>query len=321
MSSRRLVFRLAALFLGAGIHTGVWVMACLRLSDGYRESLAVIAEQGVEGRSDTLHWGGWPFAAEVVLGNVRVHGAREAFPPEFDWTADRLRLRLSAWHPATLQVLPEGRQTIAAAGLPRVPFGAGLLRVAIDLTGREPVLVTARALEVALPAGPLRLAEGSLAWPPGALVARLGGLAVPGGATPIQSLESRLTIAPPWTFAPTPAEAARAWRQRGGHLSVSDARLQWDTLSASLTGSGRLDPALQPDGDGELTTTGLSDFLTHLAEIGAIPVSSAMAAKAVLAILAAPSGAAPLTLPVGIHGGIVSVARFPLLRLAPVVWP
>ena len=320
MKSRRLVFWSTALLLVIFAHTGVWVIACLRLQDGYRESLVSAKEAGIDTSSTSLHWSGWPFAAEVIVDEVGIRGPATLFPPDLDWTADRLRVRLSARHPTSLQLLPEGHQTIAMAGLPKVPFEAATLRIVIDLTGHDPVWAMLQDLDASPPAGRAHMTAGILQLPTNAVVASLSGITLPGIAAPIGMVQGRVSIEPAFPPAASAAASAQAWRAAGGRLSVTDAQLHWDSLDASLTASGGLDAALQPEGSGELTVTGLADFLDRLVAIGAIPASSAIAAKAVLALLAAPSGGGKLPLPVALRAGVVSVARFPLLRLAPLAW-
>ena len=329
---RRVVQRLLiALLVLLAVDTLAWAIACQRLG---AETRAVIAQAEQDGWSVNVgndHWGGWPIAAEVGLTPVAVRAA--AFPPGLVWTAEALRVRLGWSHPTIATVLVAGKQTLTANGLPTVPVRTQRAAFSVDLTGRELVHATIAGLDAALPAGSLTIATMGLRFPPGALAADMAGIAlaaepagialdgsVPAKAPSIDRLRFEATAAPPFPAAATPAENAEAWRAAAGRVTIADAALQWGPLAATGQFSVTIDAALQPAGDGQIKAVGLPALLDRLAASAVITRPEAVAAKAVLAILAAPQPGGGVTLPLSLRDGVLSVARIAVLRFPPLVW-
>lgn len=317
---RRLFFVLCALVLLFAGHTALWAFACFRLEQGLRDAAAQAPEQGWTVSAEQIRWAGWPASAGLDLDAVTARGETNVFPPGMLWSAPLARLRLRAIHPTELLIQAAGQQRIAAQGLPPIPFQTALFQIAVDLTGKSPVQAVVHDLDATLPAGALRVRTADLSLAPAEWQGTLAGIALPGAPPEIDTLRLRLAATPHFPAATTPAAAARHWRGDGGRVTIDQAAAEWATLRATLDATGGLDPALQPEATGVLVTTGLPEFLDALAASGALTRSSVIAAKAVVTILAAPAAGAPLKLPVALRDGILTVARVPVLRLAPVAW-
>ena len=306
--------------LGVAV-TIVWAVACRRLDDGAHDA-AIAAGWSLS--ADPASWRGWPIAAEIVLPNATLRSGPDIIPP-LAWTAGTQTLRLGAMHPTQLTVSAAGPQTIALADAPPLPFTAKALFVDIDLTQHDPVRLRATDLAIASPAGPVRIETAQLDTQPDSLTLRLSTLSLPDSngqpihpAIDMVRLTARLSA--PVVPMPTATESARRWRAANGRLLIDDAAMTWGPLAATGKAAVTLDPALQPILAGQVTAMGILAGLDRLVASGAITSSGAMAARGMLAILSAPTGGGPVTLPVALQNSVVSLARIPLLRLAPIQW-
>ena len=319
---RRLSLAAAALLLVATIvDTTVWALACRRLDNGARDA---VAEAGWTLSAGTTQWAGWPVAAEIILPDAVLRAGPDIIPP-LTWSAPRTAVRLSAFRPTVLTVSTTGAQTLAVGAAPPVPFTAKTLLATVDLTAHDPVHIAATALDIAAPEGPVRVASANLLILPDGIAADLAGTSLPGRASqlinpPIDMVQLEGHITPAIEPQQTASDSAQAWRAKGGRLDLSSMSLRWGPLDATARATLTLDPDLQPVITGQITATGLAAVIEQLAQTGAMPRSTATAAQGMLAILAAPTGGGPVTLPVTLQAGIVSIARIPLLRLAPLQW-
>ncbi|MGI4800754.1 MAG: DUF2125 domain-containing protein [Janthinobacterium lividum] len=301
--------------------TVIWAIACRRLDDGARDAAAAA---GWSLSADRARWRGWPFAAEIVLPNATLRSGPDIIPP-LAWTAGTQTLRLGAIHPSRLTISAAGPQSIALADAPPLAFTADRLVTTLNLTGADPAVLDATDLDIAAPSGPVRIGSARLDSRPDGLAMLLSTVSLPGSdgqpiQPPIDSLHVVARLSTPVVPMPTAAESAQRWRAAGGHLDIDDAALAWGPLAVTGTATLALDPALQPTLTGHLAATGLFAGLDRLVATGALTVSSALAARGMLTILAAPSGAGPVALPVTVQNGTVSLARIPVLRLAPLRW-
>lgn len=314
---------IAAVFLisiGTAV-TVVWAIACRRLDDGARDA-AISAGWSLS--ADPARWRGWPIAAEIVLPNATLRTGPNIIPP-LAWAAGTQTVRLDAVHPTYLTVSAAGPQTITLADARPVPFTANALVATIDLTQHDPVHLRATDLDIAFPAGPVHIEAAQLDTRPDSLTLRLSTLSLPGTdgqliRPAIDALTLTARLSAPVVPMPTATESAQSWRAANGRLAIDDVALTWGPLAATGKATLTLDPALQPVLAGQITATGILAGLDRLVASGAIANSGAMAARGMLAILSAPTGAGPVTLPVTLQNGVVSLARIPLLRFAPIQW-
>lgn len=312
----------AVILLGiVAADTVVWAIACRRLDDGAR---AAVEAAGWALTTDAGLWRGWPFAAEIVLSNATLRSGPDIIPP-LAWTAGTQTLRLSPLNPTRLTVSAAGQQAFALADAPPIRFTARSLIATIDLTQHDPVHLVASDLDIAAPGGPVGIASAQLDTHPDGLALTLATLSLPNSdRQPIQPsidlLQLTVQVTPPIAPMPTATETARRWRDSGGRLVVDEAALTWGPVAATGKAVVSLDPGLQPALTGQITATGLLEVLDRLVDTGAITSSGAMAARGMLAILSAPTGTGPVSLPIALQNGVVSIARIPLLRLAPIQW-
>ena len=314
-----------AVLLLLALDTIAWVLACKRLDAGFADAVAQGQQNGWTVTAGRSRWSGWPVAAEVELPSVMARAGPFVFPSDLLWTADLVRLRLEPFRPTLLAILVAGRQTVAASGVPVIPFQSRRFAVAIDLTGRAPARATIAGLEAVLPNGKLGADSVELSFPPAAIVADAHGVEAPDSSgraldPKIDQIGLRISAAPPFPVAPTAAESARAWRAAGGRVEVTDLLLQWAALTATGRAAGGLDAELQPEADGSVDASGLPDLLDRFVRSGMLAPSAAVAAKAVLAILAAPAHGGPVPLPLSLRGGVLSVARIAVIRLPALAW-
>ena len=301
--------------------TVIWAIACRRLEAGAGEAAAAA---GWSLSADPARWRGWPVAAEIVLPNAILRSGPDIIPP-LAWTAGTQTLRLDALNPSRLTVSAAGPQSIAVVGSPPLAFTARSLTATLDLTGADPAVIGATDLDIAAPAGPVRIASARLDTRPDGLAMLLSAVSLPGSdgqpiQPPIDSLHVVARLSTPIVPMPTAAASAERWRANGGHLDIADAALAWGPLAVTGTATVTLDPALQPALTGHLAATGLFAGLDRLVATGALTASGALAVRGMLTILAAPSGTGPVTLPITVGNGTVSLARIPVLRLAPLRW-
>lgn len=312
---------IAVVLCGIAADTVVWAIACRRLESGAREAAAAA---GWSLSADPALWRGWPFAAEIVLPNATLRSGPDIIPP-LAWTSGTQTLRLAAIHPSRLTVSAAGPQSIALADAPPLAFIAGSLIATLDLEQADPAVLSATDLDIAAPDGPVRIASARLDTRPDGLAMLLSTVSLPGSdgqpiQPPIDSLHVVARLSTPVVPMSTAAESARRWRADGGHLDIDDAALAWGPLAVTGAATLTLDPALQPALTGHLAATGLFAGIDRLVATGALSTSGALAARGMLTILAAPTGTGPVALPITVQNGTVSLARIPVLRLAPLRW-
>jgi hypothetical protein len=140
----------------------------------------------------------------------------------------------------------------------------------------------------------------------------------------VQSLSVDAVLLGPPPLPGPPAIAAAAWRDAGGTIDITSLALRWGPLAGDARLVLALDAALQPTGNGTLRLTGAAEALDALAGAGLIASGAARTARAVVVLLGRPSpegGPPRVELPVALTHGTVSLARVPLLRVAPIAWP
>ena len=301
--------------------TVVWAVACRRLDDGAREA---VTAAGWSLSADPARWRGWPVAAEIVLPNATFRSGPDIIPP-LAWTSGTQTLRLAALHPSRLTVSAAGPQSLSLADAPPLAFTAASLVATLDLTQADPAVLSATDLDIAAPGGPVRIASARLDTRPDGLAMLLSTVSLPGSdgqpiQPPIDSLHLVARLSTPIVPMSTAAGSARRWRADGGHLDIDDAALAWGPLAVTGTATLTLDPELQPALTGHLAATGLFAGLDRLVATGSLTASGALAARGMLTILSAPSGTGPVSLPITVQNGTLSLARIPVLRLAPLRW-
>lgn len=329
---------MALAVLGLAGHGLVWRWATEALAVGFADWAALRRVQGWTVDHGAPVRAGWPFAAEIVLPGLRI-GARDASGRAWRLDAARVVLRLAPPRPDRLRIRIEGPHRMGI-GAVEVPFTATRLEalVLLDMGGpprTAELLVEGLGAETPdglLVAGRARVTVTVGGEPAFRVTAAAAQLSLPERArVPAVAAFGRdiehlaFDAAVPGPGMPGAGAAAwGAWRDAGGRLEVQGAALRW----GSLDGEGRLrlwlDAALQPVGDGVLRLTNPAAALAALEAAGLVAPGQARAARGILPLMARvpPQGGAPeMQVPVAISDGRLSVARIPLIRLAPLAWP
>ncbi|HEY5301252.1 MAG TPA: DUF2125 domain-containing protein [Acetobacteraceae bacterium] len=320
-----------------------WYVLASQLDSGFTAWAAARRAEGWTVDVGSRHLGGWPLAARLDLSDVRLRGGAPSLPVAFTWNAAGLDLRVAPLAPTTLVILARGEQDIALQGGPALALNGGTLRARIPLARPGPpwlVDIDAEGLHAGPPQGapaligamtvratlaPQVTAAGT------ALSATLsaGRIELP-PARPwplgerIESIDADIAFTGPIPPSGAPEARAEAWRTAGGQATLRSGTLRWGPLDATATGTGGLDPRLQPLAEGTARVTGWARTLDVLAGHHVISDHAALTAKAVVSLLAeTPPGGGPsvLTVPFTARDGILSVRGIPLLRLPALAWP
>ena len=305
--------------VAAGLAHGVfWLGAVHRLDAQVAEQAQALREQGWRVVLGPARPQGWPGRAGLRFGSASVEGS------EFAWRAEGAAIDVPLrWPEAMAESAPgparlraDGQQVRLGADPPFAVAARDWQLEAsggVTLTGTDVRVASfeAEALQVRL--GPEGLALSARRFRPESS-ARVHGPVV-------DALTLHASATPPFPFAGASRAAAAAWHGAGGAVDVSDIALAMGRARASGKGRIWLDDALQPRLDGTLHVTGWEAGLDDLAAAGALPRQTVVAAKAVLGLLAAPAPDGGADIPVQVADGVLTVARFPLLRVPALDWP
>ncbi len=324
MASRRVVRNLLGWACGALVAAGVahgvvWVSAVRRLHALVEEQAQALRAQGWRVVLGPAWPHGWPGRAGLRFGPASVEA--DGFAWQAEGAVIDAPLRWPEWRAGAdlgpARVRADGQQirfgsgpalAVVSQDVQLEVSGAGAT-LAGTTVGIAP-LFEAEALQVRL--GPEGLALSAR---------RLKPLDAPWArGQVIDALALHASAAAPLPLAANP-RAVKAWREADGAVDLSDIALTMG--SAHAVGQGRigLDDDLQPKLDGTMHVTGYEAGLDELAAAGVLARQTVVAAKAVLGLLAAATPDGGADVPVQIAGGVLTVARFPLLRIPALGWP
>jgi hypothetical protein len=163
--------------------------------------------------------------------------------------------------------------------------------------------------------------------PLGRLSFEISSMALPAGTRlltedTVETLSVDATIKGPMPMAPL-RDALAAWRDAGGTVELE--RFAFAQGPLALTGNATLalDPTLQPEGAGTVTTTGLGDAIEILIRDGIIPPDRALVARATIKALEkpGPDGRPQANIGLSLQNRTVSFGPVPLFALQPIEWP
>ncbi len=333
---------LGVVLLGGAVHGLAWLWLTGVMTVAFSDWVTQQRARGWEVDHDLPVRGGWPFAARLSVPDVHIAGWSPTLPQGFVWEAGRVDVTIAPPRIDQLVITAEGPQRIASGAL-SIPYAASRLRAVLPFDqgpAARPAKLVVEGLRAETPEGLLtagrvdaRVASGGADGEPNLglrIEARQLGLpplpqlAAFGRQVESAALDAVLSGPPPPSLPMTPRERAEAWRAGGGTLDLQSATLRWGPLVGEMTMVLRLDAALQPVGNGRVMLERPGEVIASLAAAGAVDPRAAMTAQAVLGMVARPpegGGAPRVDVPVGIAGGVVSLARIPLLRLQPVTWP
>jgi hypothetical protein len=343
-ASLALLLVLAALAAG---HTLLWRGMGNRLEAGFAAWAQTRRAQGWRIEHGLPARGGWPFAATLALPGFRLAGGA-TLPGGIDWQAEAVVLRVALPRINRLVVDLRGPQRLRLGFGEPIPFAADRLEVLLPLEAgvlpREAYLA-AEHLRIRAPSGgggaiEVEAAHGHLetrisateAEPAVLLALTAEGIVLPPGVVPkagglprrAESLSGEAVLTGPIPPGRDPARRADAWREGGGTLELRALALRWGPVGATIGATITLDEALQPMGAGTVRLTGAGAALDALAAGGAVSPRAAASAKTVLALLARPpaeGGPPEVEVPLTLEDRLLTVARIPVARLAPLAWP
>ena len=302
-------------------HTATWFVVTGRMLQAVPEALAAAAADGWRIEAGAMRRGGWPGRAAVVLDGVTV--TRELGGTRLRWTAEGVEAGIAAWSPTVAVVSPLGAQTVTVGAGAPAAVRAGMMEVRVPLRGGA---VTAAARDVAVRGTGWGLGVGAaeMQWDGQAVALTAGGVVPsPAMAPPFDGaadLVLHAVATQPFLVAATPGESARAWRQAGGRLEVRSFGLHLAALSVEGSGEGGLDGRLQPEGRAALRVTGAGAVLDAAAAAGLVAPGPASAARAVLQLLTLGAHGGPVAVPLELRDGVLTAARFPLVRVPVLDW-
>jgi hypothetical protein len=343
MRKRRRLWRFPAililpLILLALGWTGVWYVAAGRVSANL---LAWERQQRAQGWTITHgqpRRSGWPMAAGVRLPGIKVSGGSRYVAGGVVWQADGLTLAVDIRHLGKLYWGVTGRQSLAVAKGPAIPFqattfagqmalspgdAARLLRLhaagliaAIRAADGTPQPLSVATLDAAVSADGTADATGNALI----VAARMAGVGLPPHLLPVlgrslRSLSFDMALSGPVPAMPDPSAGVTAWQKAGGSLALRALHLADGTLTLSGHGRFQLDASLSPEGTVALHLAGLHDTVERLVAQGTLTRPEATAILAVLGLMMRPVGADALDAPVSLRDGLISLGAIPLLRL------
>lgn len=331
---RRYVWVAAIVLALCGGYSGLWLVAAGQVERGLAAQVAAWRADGWEVAMAARRPGGFPlwlaFADDRIQAANQAEGTRvtaetvqaRARPWNFDrWTIavggpvtvawrgpDRAH-RVTSWAERTHARLlfgsdgfRDGRVTLENADLtldeaPMAAVAKGVLRAQRSGDQDAPLTAALTLTGVDLPAG-----EG------GAFGDRISEL----------DLAASLLGPPPDSFA---REAVAAWRDHGGTLEVTRARLAWGPLGVNGTGTLTLDESFRPLGAFSARFRGLDLLIESLLAHGAINREIALAVTLAVRFLERPAEDGSRMVEIGLtaQDGWLYLGPVALLPLAPIL--
>lgn len=336
----------ALVLLGAiiGGYYAYWRIVARQLEAGVE---AWAEQQRASGNEVAFAWdgiGGFPFrfAATFRQPAIRWHGPRAAAAWQgasldaemAPWNLRRIAVKSDGQNDAALRLADDGAEwRVAATGLAGAIdlHGGGALR-GFTLALQQPDVTFPNGVALASAAATVMLDQPATPpteydMPLGRVALEAHTIALPAGTRlltedPIETVSLDATINGPMPLAPL-KEALTAWRDAGGTVEVNSFTFAQGPLGASGDATLALDAALQPEGAGTITTTGLSEAVEILIRDGVIPSDRALIARTTAKALEkpGPDGRLEATVGLTLQNRTVSFGPVPVLELQPIVWP
>lgn len=328
----------------AGGYFAFWRHVARQLETGVADWASA---QRALGNEVALAWdgiGGFPLRFEATFRDpaIRWRGPRE----EVAWKGATLHATMAPWNLRRIEVRSDGQHdaSLRLAGDPaewRVAttglagtidlYNSGLLRgftLALqqpDVTLPDGTALASATATVALdqPATP----PADFNMPLARVTADVRGMALSPGtrlltADAVETLAFDATIKGPMPLAPL-KDALAAWRDAGGVVELNSFAFAQGPLAVTGNATLALDGALQPEGAGTITTTGLSETLEILIKDGFIPDDRALIARTTAKALEkpGPDGRPQATVGLSLQDRTVSFGPVRLFALQPIEWP
>lgn len=345
--SRRVFLLAGALVLLAALVGGYyayWRYVALQLQVGVK----IWAEQQrALGNEIAFDWDGisgfpFRFAATFRDPSIRWHTPNA----EIEWKGADLEADMAPWNLHKIQVQSNGRHDASArlredssdwrlsttgfAGVVDLHASGALRGFTLALQQPDATLADGTVLASAsativldfpetppadfnMPLARIALDVKSMATPPGTRLLT---------DDPVESLAFDATIKGPMPLAPL-KDALAAWRDAGGVVELSSFAFAQGPLELTGNATLALDPDLQPEGAGTVTTQGLSDAIEILIRDGLIPADRALVARATVKALEkpGPTGKPQATIGLSLQNRTISFGPAPLFALQRIEWP
>lgn len=341
---RAILLAVALVLLAALLaYYAYWRIAAQQLEAGIE---AWAEQERARGNEVAFAWdgiGGFPlrFAATFHGPALRWHGPRG----EIEWRGTTLSAAMAPWnlrrievqsadaHDAALRTAGGGEWRVGATGLGGTIalHGTGALRSATialqqpDLTLPDGAVLSSAAATVIVeqPATP----PADYTMPLARLALEARSIALPDGTRlltedPVEALSFDATVKGPVPMAPL-TDALAAWRDAGGVIDLTSFAMQQGALKLSGNATLALDAALQPQGAGTVTASGLEEAVEILIRDGLIPPDRALVSRATVKALQKedPDGTREATFGLSLQNRTVSFGPVPLFALQPIEWP
>jgi len=345
---RRVLLPVGAVILVAALAGGYyayWRIVAQQLQAGIE---AWAEQQRALGNAVGFEWdgiSGFPFGFAATFRDpaIRWHtpnadfawkGAKLDAEIPHPWDLRTIDVRSDGQHDAAMRLLADASEwRLTATGLAGTIslHGSGGLR-GFTLALRQPDLtlpdraVLASATATAMLDRP-ETPPADYSMPLARVGIEVRSMALPAGTRlltedPVETLSVDATIKGPMALAPL-KDALAAWRDAGGVAELE--RFAFAQGPLGLTGNATLalDPDLQPEGAGTVTSTGLGEAIEILIRDGLIPSDRALAARATVKALEkpGPDGKLHATVGLSLQNRTVSFGPVPLFALQPIAWP
>jgi hypothetical protein len=328
----------------AGAYCTYWRIVARQLEAGVE---AWVRQERARGNEIAFGWdgiGGFPlrFAATFRDPALRWRGPRG----EIVWQGPAVEAEMAPWDLRRIEVVSLGQHDAAL----HLAGGAGEWRVAaIGLAGtiwlyrsgalrgftlalRQPDVTPPNGAALASADATIMLDQPETPptdyeMPLARIALEAHTIALPEGARlltddPIEVVSLDATINGPMPMAPL-REALTAWRDAGGTVELSEFKFAQGPLGLRGNGTLALDAALQPEGAGTVTSSGLSEAIEILIRDGLIPSDRALIARTTTKALERPAtnGTLQATFGLTLQNRTVSFGPVPLFALQPIEWP
>jgi hypothetical protein len=250
------------------------------------------------------------------------------------WNLRRIEVQSDGQHDASLRLGGDpGEWRVATTGLAGTIdlYNSGLLR-GFTLALQQPDATLPNGTALASAAATVMLDQPETPptdfnMPLARVTLDLRSMALPSGTRlvtedAVETLSFDATIKGPMPLAPL-KDALAAWRDAGGVVDLNGFAFRQGPLGVTGSGTLALDAALQPEGAGTITTTGLSEALEILIRDGFIPADRALIARTTAKALEkpGPDGRVEAKVGLSLQNRTVSFGPVPLLALQPIEWP
>lgn len=250
------------------------------------------------------------------------------------WNLREIQVRSDGQHDASIRLPGDSSEwrlsTIGLAGAIGVHDSGALRSLSLALRQPDVSLPDGSAVSGADATIVLEIPEAPPAdfqMPLARVVLDLKHIAMPPGTRlltedPVEAASVDATIKGPVPLAPV-KDALAAWRDAGGVVELNSFAFVQGPLGLTGDATVALDPDLQPEGAGTVTTIGLSSAVEILIRDGLIPPDRALAARATVKALEkpGPDGRPQARIGLSLQNRTVSFGPVPLFALQRIEWP